>query len=130
MPELPKRKPNTEDVRKLHAEVNQIMNQRFLITTSALTFSGVFYSFMTPKDLTQHSEKLGLMLLWAVLFLHVVQGALLAWHMSLGYLQKTISNYLIATSASEWEQDWMRYPDKERFYIGTIQWRFFVVAAR
>jgi hypothetical protein len=31
-------KPDEEDLRKLHAEVNQIGNQRFIVTTLALTF--------------------------------------------------------------------------------------------
>jgi hypothetical protein len=33
--------PDPDDVRKLHAEINQIVNQRFLITTLSITVFGV-----------------------------------------------------------------------------------------
>ena len=40
---------DAEDRRKLHAEVNQIVNQRILITTFSVTVFGVMTSWMIPK---------------------------------------------------------------------------------
>lgn len=39
----------SEDYRKLHAEVNQIVNQRFLVTTLALTTFGVLGAWGIPR---------------------------------------------------------------------------------
>jgi hypothetical protein len=33
--------PTTEDIRKIHAEVNQLVNQRFLLTTLGITVYGL-----------------------------------------------------------------------------------------
>jgi hypothetical protein len=47
---MPLKGPNGEDERKLHAEINQIVNQRFILTTLALTIFGILIVLMVPKD--------------------------------------------------------------------------------
>jgi hypothetical protein len=47
---MPLQGPSQEDERKLHNEINQIVNQRFILTTLALTLFGVLIAWMVPKD--------------------------------------------------------------------------------
>jgi len=44
------KEPNNEDMRKVHGEINQIVNQRFLITTLAITMFGVIGAWMIPES--------------------------------------------------------------------------------
>jgi hypothetical protein len=42
-------KCDAEDLRKIHAELNQILNQRFLLVTTAVTVFGAFSALMVPR---------------------------------------------------------------------------------
>ena len=42
--------PTSEDLRKIHAEVNQVANHRFLITTLGITLFGVVMAWMIPDN--------------------------------------------------------------------------------
>jgi hypothetical protein len=45
--------PNDDGRRKLHAEVNQLANQRFLVTTGAITVFGVIMALLVPRNSPQ-----------------------------------------------------------------------------
>ncbi|MBM4034632.1 MAG: hypothetical protein FJ291_23050 [Planctomycetes bacterium] len=110
-------KPNDDDKRKLHAEVNQIVNQRLVLTTLAVTLFGGAIAWLIPRDAPKPGNTvptatyLGALLLTTVLFALFV----LAHH--LARMMRTITAYLQETGASNWEKDWAVY--RERFgYLG------------
>lgn len=43
------RGPGPDDVRRLHAEINQILNQQHLITAAAITTFGVVLAWLMPR---------------------------------------------------------------------------------
>lgn len=92
--------PTSEDQRKMNAEVNQIINQRFVITLTTITVFGAVGAWMIPKIPPQPSSDLGgfvffasslLLSLLFVLFLysHILRGRL-----------KVISSYLILSGTT------------------------------
>ena len=42
--------PDTEDKSKIHNEINQIVNQRFILTTFAVTVFGVIIVWLLPGE--------------------------------------------------------------------------------
>jgi hypothetical protein len=113
----------TEDQRKLHAEVNQILNQRFLVTTAAITVFGVFTSLIIPKDPSpQNVAILGRLVFAGAAFLQLFLLLLFAWNRSLANLQSNIAIYLVVNRASKWEVDWRKFhPQRGVLTTGLIQ---------
>ena len=103
------KKPTIEDQRKLHAEVNQLVHQRFQLTTLAITVFGVIGAWLLPRTPPQPGDPVGpftfagSILLLVLLFVIFLYGRL---HMC---MLRVISTYLIVTEASTWEQDWLDY---------------------
>ena len=56
---MPLKKPNSEDVIKINSEINQIVNQRFVITTTAITVFGVMIAWMFPKSAPNPGDSIG-----------------------------------------------------------------------
>jgi len=104
-----KRVLSTEDQRKLHAEINQLLNQRFLLTTTAITVFGVFSAFMIPKGLNQGSTVVGHVMLGGTSYLLLFILLLFLWNQILANLQSTLGWYLILKNESEWEKDFRKY---------------------
>lgn len=98
-----------EDQRKLHAEINQLLNHRFLLTTAAITIFGAFASWTIPKDPSQHPDVLVRLLFVGASFLLLFLLLLFGWGRSLANLQSSLGVYLILKRASVWERDWRRY---------------------
>jgi hypothetical protein len=95
-----------EDQRKLHAEVNQIIHQRFLLTTTAITVFGAFSALMLPRVLSQESAiAIGAVLFVASSFLQAFFVLLFTWNRQLLNTQFILVTYLRARGASEWEED-------------------------
>ena len=103
---------STEDQRKLYAEINQLLNQRFLLTTTAITVFGAFSTFMIPKDLNQGSTIVGHIILGGTGYLLLFLLLLFLWNQFLANLQLTLACYLILKHESEWEKDWEKYNHK------------------
>lgn len=98
-----------EDRRKLHAEVNQLLNHRFLLTTLAITVFGVFSSWMIPRNPSHRDQAALSKLLFAgAVFLHLFLLLLFLWNRFLANLQSNVSIYLVLTKASKWEADWKK----------------------
>jgi hypothetical protein len=106
---MPLKGPTKEDERKLHAEINQVGNQRFLLTTGALTLFGVFIALMVPKDSLQSANDtpqfqfalsaiLSLLLLGIYFLAHQLKNTM-----------RIFTSYLIETKKSGWELDWRRF---------------------
>jgi hypothetical protein len=112
--------PSPDDLRKLHTEATQIVNQKFLLTTAAITVFGVLSAQMFsaqlladravaseprpgPPSALGWSGFLGPSLLILVLLVLFFYSTILA-----GML-RVITTYLVETGASSWEVDWARY---------------------
>ena len=83
----------TEDQRRLQAEVNQLLNQRFLVTTAAITVFGVFASLMPPREPLQGHSSSVKVFFAAAIVLHSVLLLLFAWNRFLANLQSNVSIY-------------------------------------
>lgn len=103
------RELSTEDQRKLYAEINQILNQRFLLTTTAITVFGIFSTFMIPKDLNQSNIVIGHVIFGGTGYLLLFILLLFLWSQILSNLQSTLAWYLILKHESEWEKDLRKY---------------------
>lgn len=101
--------PDAEDVRKLHGEINQLVNQRYLVTSLAITVFGVITAWLIPRETPRAGEPLGSFafagstLLLALLFL------LCAFSHQLEGMLRAYTSYLHVTGKSGWEKDWARY---------------------
>src|SRR5688572_4034832 len=105
------RGPSQEDVRKLNAEINQILNQQHLITAAAITTFGVVLAWLMPRQGAQPTGSplyvlLGAFLLLLLLFL------LFLWADALTGIVYTYGEYLAMQDQSGWEVDWRRYREK------------------
>ena len=99
---------NTEDIRKLHAEINQILNQRFLITTLAITLFGVVGAWLVPKQAQPGSDVGAFVFLGSMLLLAILGLLFIFSHRHLRIV-RTLSAYLIEKQQSGWEKDWQDY---------------------
>jgi hypothetical protein len=70
--------PTPEDERKLHAEINQIGNQRFLLTTLSLTLFGVLTAWMVPKE-SVHDTDIGAFPFAISIILSILLFAIYFW---------------------------------------------------
>jgi hypothetical protein len=100
---------SVEDQRKLHAEANQILNQRFLLTSSAITVFGAFSAFMIPKPPLQAPAQSEHVLIGGTIYLLVFYSLLFAWNRMLVSLQQVISVYLELKGQSQWEADFRNF---------------------
>jgi hypothetical protein len=106
---LPLQKPSSEDVRKIHAEINQLLNQRFLLTTAGITVFGVMTAWLLPKSPPQAGDPVGSFIFTVALILSVLLFTLYLLSHFLRGVQRVCSTYLIETNMSGWEHDWEQY---------------------
>jgi hypothetical protein len=98
---------DSEDRRKLHAEINQIANQRFLLSTAGVTVFGVALTWLVPKDVPAQSF---MRTAYAVSTLLTSLLLVLFWlSHRFRLLLRTYSTYLIVRKASLWELDWQKF---------------------
>jgi hypothetical protein len=98
--------PNTEDLRKIHAETNQIANQRFLLTTASITIFGVMISWALPESGPSAGTPVGSLVCGISALLSVVLFALYLLNHFLKGMQRICTAYLVTTKASKWEEDY------------------------
>jgi hypothetical protein len=108
--------PNNEDVRKIHAESNQIVNQRFLITTFAITVFGVIGAWLIPKNTPAAGSDLGAFTFAGSILLISLLFILFLFNHFLRGMLRIYTTYLLATNKSDWEHDWERY--RKEKYLG------------
>jgi len=107
------KQPTAEDQRKIHAEVNQLVNQIFLLTTLAITVFGVGASWIFPKEIPNKGVFANPALLGGAILL-ILQLALYFLHHYLAIIIRTLTTYLIA----EWEVAWSLFR-KEKYFMYT-----------
>ncbi len=114
---MPLSKPDEDDVRKIHAEVNQIVNQRFLLVICAVTAFVAIAAWQIPKDPRNVDDKqIAFMFAASVVLLAVLFVLFLLAHL-LTRMLRTFTTYLDVCGKSNWEKDWAKYR-KKFCYIG------------
>jgi len=102
------REPTPADVSKLHSEINQYINQRLTVTTTAITIFGVFTGWMVTQDDIKDKIPqipLALLAIIAVLFLYC---QVILWNI------RIIASYLRVTGKSTWERAYDEYYNKQK----------------
>jgi hypothetical protein len=110
--------PNEQDVRKIHAEVTQLVHERFLLTTVAIIAFGVVSAWFVSKVGPTSGDALGGFAFAASILLTSLLFVLYVFSHLLKNVLKVFTTYLIVTGASGWEQDAKRFRDPERAYLG------------
>jgi hypothetical protein len=119
-------KPTVEDQRKLHAEVTQIMQQRFALTTTAVAAFGVMLAWALPRVDSASPAKdsplkdLPLMVYGVSIALVLVLAVIYFLHSRLRHYARLLTVYLAKSDSSVWEKQWreFRNPKFNRKYVG------------
>jgi hypothetical protein len=106
---MPLSGPDQEDKRKIHAEINQLANQRFLITTAAITLFGVIVGLASPKATPASGTPVGSFVFLMASMLSILLFALFLLSHYYKGLQRVYSTYLRLTDSSGWEADWKEF---------------------
>ncbi len=105
--------PNKADKAKLHLEVNQLVNQRFLLTTLAVTIFGVMVAWTLPEpsvnDVKTSGSPIGAYRLSLTALLQVTLFLIFLLGHNLSKMLRILTTYLEVTKKSNWERDWCRY---------------------
>jgi len=109
--------PNEEDKRKLHAEINQLVNQRFVLTTISITVFGIMGAWMVPNNIPGKIEPIGAFCFAVASLLLIVLFLLFILSYCLCTMIRNISTYMVITGQSGWEEDWVKFRQTES-YIG------------
>jgi hypothetical protein len=104
--------PNTEDIKKIHTEVNQIVNQRLSITTLAVTVFAATMAWLIPKSPLSPGSDVGTFIYTASILITVVLFALFLLTHLLTQMLRIFTAYLDVTDTSSWEKDWVAYRDR------------------
>ncbi|MBJ7899229.1 MAG: hypothetical protein GC158_04720 [Cyanobacteria bacterium RI_101] len=106
--------PTPADVSKLHSEINQYINQRLTVITTAITVFGIFTGWIVTRNDNQgqlFQIATALIILLTLLFLYY---QVIVWH------TRTLASYLRVTGQSPWEVAHRKHKNKynkEHFYI-------------
>jgi hypothetical protein len=111
--------PSPEDISKLHAEMNQYINQRLVITTTAITIFGVVMGWVvfglsatTQNGVKIQTQPVSLLLPTALLTVLVI----MLWHCQAVVKQMHIlSAYLELTGSSNWEKQYQQFAKSRKF---------------
>lgn len=106
---IPKREVDSASITKIHNEVNQLNNQRFLILMSSITASGVIESWCVAIPVGRIGDAF---ILTSVLILVLLAMCNLAYAIS--RMQRILTSYLRMTGLSTFELDWARFLDRHR----------------
>jgi hypothetical protein len=99
--------PDRDDVIKLHAEINQIVNQRFTVTTFSITIFAALGAVMV--DIAGTSQTVGHSPFLVDILLSVLLLVMCIWSHLLAKTLRTFTSYLAITGKSNWEQDWAEF---------------------
>jgi hypothetical protein len=107
---------DAEDKRKLHAEINQIVNQRILITTFSVTIFGVMIAWMIPRSAPQPNSDLEVFVYIGSTILSLTLMVLFLLSVYLTYMLRIFSSYLNIVVKSVWEADWYEYRKRYGYF--------------
>src|SRR5574341_188955 len=105
------------DLQKIHNEINQIVNQRFVITTVAIAFFGVIVTLMNPKNnQIVDSENVAFIFIASILL-----TLSLLFFFSYSYWLKRqlriFTTYLLVKKISNWERWYLGYTKPQAIFF-------------
>jgi len=100
-----------EDVKKINDEIRQIVNQRYLLTTFAITTFGIIIAWLIPKTSAGASANPPIFYYAGSILLIIILGGLYLFNYCLRGMLRIFSTYLQVTDKSGWEQNWQNYRD-------------------
>ncbi|MBA3030226.1 MAG: hypothetical protein FP814_02510 [Desulfobacterium sp.] len=110
---------DSEEKRKLHSEINQLVNQRFVLNGAAITLFGVITAWAIPKNQSLPDPNAAKLAFTASILLIILLFALyLVSHLA-RLTTRTLTTYLIVRGESQWECDWKNYRDKKSYIAYT-----------
>jgi hypothetical protein len=115
---MPLKGPEQDDIRKLGNEITQIVHQRFLVTTTAITIFGAAIAWMLPQVPRNVGDPVGPVIFALAVLLEVLLFALYLWNHILKIVLRTFTTYLMVTGKSPWESDWEQYRNRNRKHFG------------
>ena len=118
---------DVEDRRKLHAEINQIENHRFLLSTLAVTAFGVLGAWLVPRAAPEPGTPVGGFVCAGALLLEVLLFVLFLLHQVFKLVMRSLATYLVVRDASQWEKDWRRYRRDRQDWYSQAQTILFVI---
>jgi hypothetical protein len=127
---MPIKGPSTEDLNKIHTEINQIANQRMLLTTVAVTVFGFIVGWLLDRAPdSQKTGNLGGMIYMTAISSFVILFMLFFTSHILRSKLRIFSSYLRNTKKSGWEEDWKNYRATFSYSGGTVaqMWVFLVL---
>lgn len=101
--------PTPQDLDKLQKEATQIVHQKFLLTTAAITVFAVLSSSLIGSQMGAPTSSLGWQAFLAPILLNSTLLALFFASTILSGMLRVITAYLAETKASHWELDWHAY---------------------
>lgn len=108
--------PDAEDKRKIHSEINQIVNQRLAITTLSVTIFGVMIAWLIPSKNTFADGKISDYTFFTTYLLLVILFSLFLLAHHLTSMLRLMTTYLAETKSSTWEIDWKKYRGKHKYW--------------
>jgi hypothetical protein len=124
---MPLKGPNNEDLRKIHAEINQLANQRFLLVTLAITLFGVATAWLIPKQAPNAGDNIGGLTFAVAILLSSLFFALYLLNHFLKGMQRVCTAYLVETKASGWEIDWEEFRQEPHYGYTKPQTLIFLI---
>jgi hypothetical protein len=118
--------PNHEDLRKLHQEVNQIVQQRFFLTTVAIGVFGAIMAWAFPRVSVPSGSTVPVLTYLVCISLLVVLATLFSLHLCLKLYLRVLTAYLVETSGSVWEVHWAAWRKRRNKYVGYTKPQTFV----
>jgi len=123
--------PSSRDIQKLHLEINQIMNQRFLITATAVSIFGIMAAQALQGNSSGSGIKIDRLGIVSVA-INLVLLFLSLLHLLLRKYARILTSYLNVSGNSGWEREWKKFRSRRRFlhrYIGydTPQFLVFLI---
>jgi hypothetical protein len=118
------KKPTNNDICKIGLEINQIIHERFLLTTIAITILGVIGGWLSvytsPKITSANFVKNPVEVGWVVYgilscFMMILLMLFLYSHILYCKL-RIYTTYLRVTGSSNWEWDWWDYRQKKPYF--------------
>jgi hypothetical protein len=130
-----------EDARKLHGEIIQLMNQRFLLTTFAITLfavlvAAVAFKAPVPADTKDLPRQFIVPVVHQATTAYLLILIFISYHANcLRRHMRVFNVYLRVRRASVWERDWFLYRRQQkqkaankscmrRFVEGMLKWLF------
>ena len=103
--------PSEEDIRKIHTEINQLANQRFVLSTFAITL----FSVVVAWQLRVKVEKFETLTYVAYSFQTLLA---ILYFVNFHLLRKCrmLTSYLVISETSQFEIDWIKYRNRFNYF--------------